>query len=1617
MNQPPGSWSLTLGAPAWLAAALGGALVILLLHMVRPRPRTVPVSSLLLWKLLEQQVRHEAPLRRLLPHLLMWLQMVALLLLGLALSRPIARVSSTGPEVGVLWVDRSASMQAEEGGQSRFAMAIRALAEAAGQEEARGIREWWAGGVGPGQATLLGPARSPQEARDLLRRIPPPSDGEASFKRALSALAGLKARGRSVFVWLATDGVMDDRSRTGLEELARSVPLRVLPVGDGPLPNVAVTALEAHRSGPDPGQADVMVEVTNFGRAPARAALSVQGDFGVQRRETLTLEPGQAWRTVFAYQVRGLGSLEARIQTQGPDALAVDDARTLVFGDPAQPALVCVRGSPYAPLRHALAAAGNVAVVWDPGGAVAPPAAAPDASCGRVRAPDLVVFRGTEPPASSSGAWRAPLWWVMPQAVPGDGPPVREQAPWEPVLFWQKSHPLLRFVPLDGVWIRRSPAAAPPPPSAEVLAETAAGPAMWEWTDEKSGQRRVETAFALEDSNLAEHVAFPVLVANVIRDAAPGLWEPVQPSVGAGRPVSLWLPPGEKLLLVAPDGQVSPWEPAASDAAFEATERAGVYSLWPAGQPSTNPVAMWAVQPAGPAESDLSGRNLPPLDTPAPAAGSARELPLWPYAATAAAAAMAGEAALHWMLARLPGRAGAGGALAAAWRRSLALRSIAVAAALAALSGLMVPWPPAGRRWVFVVDRSASVPEDARREIDAFLREALRHLGRSDRAWIVEAGATPRLAGVYRGGRPDLPRRPTGDSGLDPSDTDLEAALAAARSLLADTGGPAGGRIVLISDGRQTRGDVTRQARATDGEQAPGAQEVRVPIDVLPVVARPAPDVAVAGIEVPDVPPGHGPVPVRARLYASQAQLARVTLSRNGEELWRGEVHLPGGWSAFRYDDRSPLPDGRMAVYSLAVESAGPDAVPENDRASVAISPRRPGRILWVTGSDGQGTAPAGATWIEQAGLEVDRAPAGALPAQAARLGSYAAVVLDNVAASSMSTEQMRALASFVRDSGGGLVVTGGPASYGPGGYLGTPLDDVLPVRSEVPRRLVVPRVALVLVIDKSGSMSERDAWGTKLDAARRAAAAAIELLTPEDRVGLLAFDSEPRWLAPLEQLRDPAPLLAGLSRLAADGGTELGPALQEALRALAGTRAMVRHAIVLSDGKSTAADFEAMARRAAAEGITISTVAIGPDADAALLADLARWGHGRFYLTRQLQRLPQIFASETLTVTRSAMVTTPVVPVWTPEGRQDGEDGPIPADPASELPALGGYVATTPRPAARVLLASPEGDPVLATWRIGLGRVVAFTSSLTGPWGYQWQRSGLARRSLVRMVRWVMPAQGPGTFTVLADWEADRVRLALDAVGEHGLPLNFLPVTATLIGPSGTPSPSIPMAQEAPGRYAGWFVASEPGGYLVTLRAGDETLHATLVRGYPAEYAPGMPSPSLLARLARDSGGRVLGYVRGAPGPSGRHAAQDAEPSPAPPELTPELARAATSLGRLALSRPGTWAEAPAWPLLLVAAGLLLIADVAVRRWWGESPLAIARELVLGGARRLSAAARAIGGAGETVRRVREQALARRSGASGSAPGRASPAGDGVDPTQAARIYLARLRKERRPR
>jgi Ca-activated chloride channel family protein len=420
---------------------------------------------------------------------------------------------------------------------------------------------------------------------------------------------------------------------------------------------------------------------------------------------------------------------------------------------------------------------------------------------------------------------------------------------------------------------------------------------------------------------------------------------------------------------------------------------------------------------------------------------------------------------------------------------------------------------------------------------------------------------------------------------------------------------------------------------------------------------------------------------------------------------------------------------------------------------------------------------------------------------------------------------------------------------------------------------------------------------GEKIEMAKDAARAAVELLGPADKIGVLAFEGENFWVSELHPCTDKGFVLDRIASLEAGGGTVMAPAMEEGYEVLKGAVAKLKHMIILTDGISSPGDFEGIAQSMAADRITVSTVAMGSDAAQDILEEIARIGNGRYYVADDPAQVPQIFAKETVAASKSAINEQPFTPAVIRPTQVLNE---IAMD---EVPFLLGYVVTRPKATAEVILASEAGDPVLSWWRYGLGMSVAFTSDAKARWAAEWLSWPQFGQFWAQVARSALrKGEAKGT-VVQVTRQGRHATVSLDAIEPSGKFLNRVSTGLTLVDPHlGTRK--LAMDQTAPGRYQTEFDAPNSGSYqLMFTQTRDGQVVGQQSRGLAVGYADELRlkpvNHDVLRSIARVTGGLY-----------------DVKPEAVfnPPARTVPRAT-------------------PLWPYLVTASAFLFVLDVALRR------------------------------------------------------------------------------------
>jgi uncharacterized membrane protein/uncharacterized protein YegL len=828
-----------------------------------------------------------------------------------------------------------------------------------------------------------------------------------------------------------------------------------------------------------------------------------------------------------------------------------------------------------------------------------------------------------------------------------------------------------------------------------------------------------------------------------------------------------------------------------------------------------------------------------------------------------------------------------------AWRRraGLVIRTVVLTALVFALAGFQLVLPVDRLATVFVVDLSDSVGATGRQEALDFVKASLDEMPDGDVAGIVAFGKealVERLPSDIR----ELSRiASTPVQGA----TDIGGALRLATALFPDD---AQKRIVLLSDGNDTTG-----AGQTEAALA-AAHGVQVETRVIGLEGRA--EVLVERLQTPATARVGETIVARASIRSTVAQTATVRLYADGALVGEEHVDLQVGLNVVEFDPIKPTEPG-FHTFRAVVEAAQ-DTFSQNNRADSNTIVKGEPRILVLAGDEKVARELVRA--LETEHQQVDSLLPEALPSDLTGLATYDSIVLVDVPRLRLSDRQLASLQVYVRDLGRGLVMVGGPKSYGAGGYKKTPVEEALPVDMGVRDRQKEPDVALVVVIDKSGSMDAchcnsfnggNPGGGSQMDGVRKvdigkeAILRAAAAMSATDQLGVVAFDAQANWVVRTQPLGGIDNLQGQIAGIAPNGQTNIFAGLDQAVKSLEGTTATRRHIILLTDGWSSSGQYDAILRQMRADGITLSTVGAGGGSNP-FLEGLARDGGGRFYNATNPASIPDIFLKETQQVAGQQIVEETFHPIQT-------SSSPILRGLSEGFPQLLGYNGTTAKSAAQTVLVTARDDPLLAQWQYGLGRSVAWTSDSTGRWARNWLGWNGFSRFFAQLVGWTLPGEETGGIEASFETEGQTTTLRVQSVAEDGSPRDFYSTSAVVVGPDLTPQ-DIALSQVAPGVYEQELGEIDPGAYAVRVtqtRPGATALGRTLglVAPTAAEYRLVGANQAFLATLRAATDGRAIS------GP-----------------LDPWIHDLATTASFSQL-----------WPLLLILALLLWPLDIALRR------------------------------------------------------------------------------------
>jgi uncharacterized membrane protein len=753
-------------------------------------------------------------------------------------------------------------------------------------------------------------------------------------------------------------------------------------------------------------------------------------------------------------------------------------------------------------------------------------------------------------------------------------------------------------------------------------------------------------------------------------------------------------------------------------------------------------------------------------------------------------------------------------------------------------------------------------------------------------------------------------------------------------------------RFVLLWDGNATAGDL-------EGALAQAAA-AHVPIDVMPLRYNVKHEVIVDNLAAPtwrrenepftiDVilrstndAPTTGTLTVRHQgeamdldPYTAGSQTTRKVTLKPGSNVEHVMVAAlkSGGVHRFRATfDPDPMTAPGQTPVAI-------DTLTQNNAAEAFTFVRGKGKILYVDNTGGtEGDFLSDALAAEGIAIEnQDHITPDRVPGSLVKLQDYDAVILANVprGAGGLSEEQQANLTAYVHEMGGGLVMIGGPDSFGAGGWQGSKLEEILPVNMDIPAERQVGKGALVIIVH-SCEFPNGNYWG------EQCAIKASETLSAADDIGIITFGWQgggSGWDYPLKAKGDGTQVVAAIKQMQVGDMPSFDDAMNVALngkgnvKGLAANDAKKKHVIIISDGDPAPPNPKLVAQYQAAK-VSVSTVSVYPHnmqggqlpPNMKLIADSLK---GKAYgpVNDNFNALPQIFIKEATIVRRSLI-------------HEDKNGMAVSfADSASEMVTginfgqpIYGMVLTALKKSPQVqepLVVGQKRDPLLAQWQTGLGKAAVFTSDAHNKWLANYVGSNQFGKFWAQVVRSVARAPMSGDFDIQTSKVGDKGKITVEALNRDNAFLNFLNIRGSVLGPDGK-SHEVRLVQTAPGIYTGEFDAPKQGTYAVGLQYSGSKSSGTLRSGLVVNDSPELralrDNETAIRQVADRTGGRVL------------------EP------FDPSAADVFTRMGVKQSASP-----MPVWDLLLPFLLGLLLVDVAIRRiaWdWNST-----RKVVLAGA------------------------------------------------------------------
>lgn len=644
-------------------------------------------------------------------------------------------------------------------------------------------------------------------------------------------------------------------------------------------------------------------------------------------------------------------------------------------------------------------------------------------------------------------------------------------------------------------------------------------------------------------------------------------------------------------------------------------------------------------------------------------------------------------------------------------------------------------------------------------------------------------------------------------------------------------------RMVIFSDGMETKGDALAEADR--------ARDLGIQIWTVPTQDRSSLEVMMDGIEAPGSTRKDKATQVQALISSNRFAKARVSLMKDGSRVSVKPMRLQNGKNRQEFKVKFSRPGWHRLSALVAAKG---DRFSENNTWSKMIWVIASPRILLVQKNE---EANPLREILQNADWELSAATPDSMPSSVKELANYDLIVLDDLELGKLSAKLVSKLRTSVEDFGCGLLVTAGQGASDLADPGRKPIEQLIPLEfKQVKKKEQIP-AAMVFVTDRSSSMAR----GGKFSILLRAVADTLGRIKDTAQVSVVMFDDFPETVVALTEAKNRDKIRKIVLSQRVGGGTSIYPALKAAHKELKKSAAKLKHIILLSDGQSMSMydHYGYIVDKIASDNITITSVALGKDADQVELKRIAARTGGRFYFTDNISNVPKIFARETENITETNVIEQPI------KVKRAKLVQALSGIDFSSSPALGGYIPSEALPTAEVLLVSSDrSEPILARWRYGLGRVMVLATDAQGAWSGGWTSWPQFSELWPRLADDTLRKTPPGRLVMSAEADSKEATVTV-AVPVQGHNLEQIPPTLTARDPQGKLE-KIHMIRRGLGLYRARFPLAQTGAYALetrrlSLQGTKEVTFASVSRAYPEEFLSAGTNTELLSQIARHTG------------------------------------------------------------------------------------------------------------------------------------------------------------------